>query len=90
MKKYLGAYLVIVAAYLIYLVLRIYNGGAFDWFGDLSIPFFYFFCIGQYSLTKRKTKNKKTKKTHLYWWALRMCSVAVRLAPPLGLEPRTL
>ena len=30
MKKYLGAYLVIVAAYLINLVLRIYNGGSFS------------------------------------------------------------
>ena len=30
------------------------------------------------------------EKTHLLWWALRMCSVAVTLAPPLGLEPRTL
>ena len=33
---------------------------------------------------------KHQEKTHLLWWALRMCSVAVRLAPPLGLEPRTL
>jgi hypothetical protein len=33
---------------------------------------------------------KHQEKTHLYWWALRMCSVAVTLAPPLGLEPRTL
>ena len=23
------------------------------------------------------------EKTHLLWWALRMCSVAVRLAPPI-------
>ena len=33
---------------------------------------------------------KHQEKTHLLWWALRMCSVAVTLAPPLGLEPRTL
>ena len=33
---------------------------------------------------------KHQEKTRLLWWALRMCSVAVRLAPPLGLEPRTL
>jgi len=33
---------------------------------------------------------KYQKETHLLWWALRMCSVAVTLAPPLGLEPRTL
>ena len=26
---------------------------------------------------------KHQEKTHLYWWALRMCSVAVRLAPPI-------
>ena len=33
---------------------------------------------------------KYQEKTHLLWRALSMCSVAVRLAPPLGLEPRTL
>ena len=57
MKKYLGAYLVIVAAYLIYLVLRIYNGGAFDWFGDLSIPFFLLLLY--WSIQSNEKKNQK-------------------------------
>ena len=30
------------------------------------------------------------KKNPPFQWALRICSVAVSLAPPLGLEPRTL
>jgi hypothetical protein len=33
---------------------------------------------------------KHQEKTHLLQWALRMCSVAVPLAPPQGLEPWTL
>ena len=56
MKKYLGAYIVIVAAYLIYLVLRIYNGGSFDWFGDLSMPFLL---LVLYWSIQSKDKSKK-------------------------------
>ena len=58
MKKYLGAYIVIVATYLIYLVLRIYNGGAFDWFGDLSMPFPLL--VLYWSI---KSHEKRTQKT---------------------------
>jgi hypothetical protein len=56
-KKYLGAYLVIVAAYLIYLVLRIYNGGGFDWFGDLSMPFLLL--VLYWSIKSNEKKNQK-------------------------------
>ena len=38
--------------------------------------------------TKDKKINKE--KNPPFQWALRICSVAVSLAPPLGLEPRTL
>ena len=41
-------------------------------------------------IDKPITPAPHQEKTHLIWWALRMCSVTVRLAPPLGLEPRTL
>jgi hypothetical protein len=37
-------------------------------------------------MTAKTTKIRNPAKCR----ALRMCSVAVRLAPPLGLEPRTL
>jgi ABC-type nickel/cobalt efflux system permease component RcnA len=57
MKKYLGAYLVIVAAYLIYLVLRIYNGGSFDWFGDLSMPLLLL--VLYWSIRSTNKKNQK-------------------------------
>ena len=57
MKKYFGAYLVLVAAYLSYLVFRIYNGGAFDWFGDLSMPFLFHVLYWSTQSKKRKTKN---------------------------------
>ena len=57
MKKFLGAYLVIVAAYLIYLALRIYNGGSFDWFGDLSMPFLLL--VLYWSIQSNDKKNQK-------------------------------
>ena len=51
--------------------------------------------IGLFVSRQKKGESKSAEDYFLAgkslpWWALRMCSVAVRLAPPLGLEPRTL
>jgi len=55
MKKYFKAYAVIVVAYLISLVLRIYNGGAFDWFNDLSMPFLLL--VGYWAIKSNEKKK---------------------------------